>query len=67
MRIIDNEILKVTKSSITNLEPVLYDIDKEEASFIDEFNNNIEEIFKDNYLNIIIELSKTIKKLVYIL
>lgn len=59
MRIIDNEILKVTKSSITNLEPVLYDIDKEEASFIDEFNNNIEEIFKDNYLNIIIELSKT--------
>lgn len=59
MRIIDNEISKVSKSSIKNLEPVLYEIDKEEASFIDEFNNNIEEIFKDNYLNIITELSKT--------
>jgi len=63
----DREIAKVKKTSIKRMEPILYEIDEYERSFIDSFNINIENIFvpdkfPDMFALIIEELDKTPNK-----
>ncbi len=59
MRVKDREIAKVNKYSIKRLEKILDDIDKQEESLIDDFNNNLSSIFGDILIPVLEEFSKT--------
>ena len=59
MRNIDEELRKLNSIDIKKQNPILDAIEQQEKAWIDDFNNNIEVIFANNLLPIVLELSKT--------